>query len=452
MRYRGSRHARATTRSIPFARRRPHSRAGLHRDPIPERENRPMVQKRFHRSAFVSVDRPVNRRRRLVGGIDEIGRRRQQSLDPADVIGVDCTVQILGTAHHASGRYHASMISLHSCRRYCNDRFRFVSTAAAVGERLALPASRRSLRQAALLRLESPHRATGRERRLRPLPGAGAVVTGTRAEPHPSPRRPNNARGASRRLRPSQRSALIAMRALPPRHRRAARRARPGLDPDLAKPTPSGALAPLHPHRSFVPPVSTKPGGSAARRSHRSPVDSSAHANAARSHLPPSTRKACAVPGLISRPRPTPPRSVSMRGSFSPRCRDDRCSRDGSDQYARFRARRTKVRCGVFSQWLPARNSLAACTDHSIQCRQVRALRQNQGPCGNRRLPENALCISQSSAQIRHECPGLCKSYRVPRGFPCILLRGRAAAPEPPSSACLHRKSLRPSSALRQPI
>ena len=121
---------------------------------------------------------------------------------------------------------------------------------------------------------------------------------------------------------------------------------------------------------------------------------------------------------ISRRRRPTRPQSVSRRGSFSPRCGDDRYSRYSSDQCARFRARSTKVRCGVFSQWLPVRNSLAACADHSMQCRQVRALRQNQDPCGNRRLPESALCISQSSAQIRHEVPRLCKPYRVLGEFP----------------------------------
>ena len=162
------------------------------------------------------------------------------------------------------------------------------------------------------------------------------------------------------------------------------------------------------------------------------------------------SRRSSGTP-ISRRRRPIRPRSVSRRGSFSPRCGDDRCSSDSPDQCARLRARRTKVRCDVFSQWFPAPNSLAACADHSIQCRQVRALRQNQDPCGNRRLPESALCISQSSAQIRHEVPRLCKPYRVLGELPCILLRGRAAARESPSNACLNRKSLRPSSALRRP-
>ena len=59
-----------------------------------------------------------------------------------------------------------------------------------------------------------------------------------RLEPHPSPRRRNNPRGASRRARPC---------------------ARPGLGPDLAKPTAWAALAPSRSQRSFVQPVSIAP-------------------------------------------------------------------------------------------------------------------------------------------------------------------------------------------------
>ena len=59
-----------------------------------------------------------------------------------------------------------------------------------------------------------------------------------RLEPHPSPRRRNHPRGASRRARPC---------------------ARPGLGPDLAKPTAWAALAPSRSQRSFVQPVSIAP-------------------------------------------------------------------------------------------------------------------------------------------------------------------------------------------------
>ena len=46
-----------------------------------------------------------------------------------------------------------------------------------------------------------------------------------RAEPHPNPRRPNDARGASHRPRPSHRSALVETGTPPPLHRRVERRA-----------------------------------------------------------------------------------------------------------------------------------------------------------------------------------------------------------------------------------
>ena len=99
-RSRGRRHERSATGSIPFARRRPHSRAALHRD------RDPGVRDPLHGSAApplpcVCLGRsPSESRRRLVGGVDRTGPHGQQPLDPIDVIRVNRPVQILGIGHH----------------------------------------------------------------------------------------------------------------------------------------------------------------------------------------------------------------------------------------------------------------------------------------------------------------------------------------------------------------
>ena len=73
---------------------------------------------------------------------------------------------------------------------------------------------------------------------IRPFPPAGVVTGARRSEPPLNPRRPNAARGASRRPRPAQAFRLHRNRALPPRQRRggeagAIRAPRAGLGPDL---------------------------------------------------------------------------------------------------------------------------------------------------------------------------------------------------------------------------
>ena len=60
-----------------------------------------------------------------------------------------------------------------------------------------------------------------------PATPAGAVTGGMRAGPPPNPRRRSNARGASRRPRPSQGAALVERCAPSPRHRRGAWEGRP---------------------------------------------------------------------------------------------------------------------------------------------------------------------------------------------------------------------------------
>ena len=50
--------------------------------------------------SFVLVNRPVNRRGCLLGGVDETGPHRQKSLNPVDVISFDGSVEAVRTAHH----------------------------------------------------------------------------------------------------------------------------------------------------------------------------------------------------------------------------------------------------------------------------------------------------------------------------------------------------------------